>query len=184
MVGIHDGSHVLQVLSGIFLEKKTKIFVMVVGNSFSVFVYSTTKNGMCQLISSSFNFPSPVDKCMASLSCNNRVQHNTEVTTCRILHSRRNIHTADSETVLLILNRTCSYSNIGKKIGKVTPVLWVKHLVRTGKSALLNSADVHFTDGNKTGKHIRFFLRIWLVYHSFITLSGSTGFICINTRND
>ena len=33
MVGIHDGSHVLQVLSGIFLEKKTKIFVMVVRTS-------------------------------------------------------------------------------------------------------------------------------------------------------
>ena len=157
---------------------------MIVRNGLSVLIYRTAKNGMCKLITCSFNFPSSVDESMASLSCHNRVQHNAVISTGRVLHSCRNVHTADSQTVLLVLNRTCTNCYVGKKVGKVAPVLRIKHLICAGKLALLNSADVHLTDGNKSGKHIRLFLRVWLMNHTLIALSGSTRFIRINSWND
>ena len=50
VVGIYDSSHVLEILSRIFLKKKAKVFVMIVRNGLSVLIYRTAKNGMCKLI--------------------------------------------------------------------------------------------------------------------------------------
>ena len=77
VVGINDDSRILQIFFLIFFPQKTEIFVMVVRNRLSVFAYGTAKNGVCQRISSCFNFPASVDKAVRSLSCNNGVEHNT-----------------------------------------------------------------------------------------------------------
>ena len=45
-----------------------------------------------------------------------RQQHNREITAGRILHTDRNIHATGSETMLLVLHRTCTYSFIGENI--------------------------------------------------------------------
>ena len=121
---------------------------------------------------------------MRSLGCNDRIQHNAEISAGRIFHSGRHIHTADSKTVLLIFHRTGSYGYIREKVGEIPVIFRIKHLVGAGKSAFLDSADMHFPDRHKAGQHIGFLFRVRLVDHTFISLPGSTGFICVNPRND
>ena len=48
VVGVYDNCRVLEILFLIFFPQKTKIFVMVVRDSLSMFIYSTTKDGMCK----------------------------------------------------------------------------------------------------------------------------------------
>ena len=43
------------------------------------------------------------------LCSSDRIQHNREITAGRILHTDRNIHATGSETMLLVLHRTCTY---------------------------------------------------------------------------
>ncbi len=52
-----------------------------------MFIDRTAQNGMCKLITCFSTSHPSVDESMASLSCHNRVQHNTEITTGRVLHS-------------------------------------------------------------------------------------------------
>ena len=78
VVGVYDNCRVLEILFLIFFPQKTKIFVMVVRDSLSMFIYSTAKDGMCKWITSCFNFPASVNKTMRTLCSNNRVQHNAD----------------------------------------------------------------------------------------------------------
>ena len=84
VVSINNNSRILKVLFLIFLPEKTKIFVVIIRNSFPVFVYGTAKNCVCKLISCCLYFPASVNKTMSALSCNNRVKHNCKVTTGRV----------------------------------------------------------------------------------------------------
>ena len=86
--------------------------------------------------------------------------------------------------MLLIFYGTCTYSDIRENVGKVTVVFRIKHFICTGETTFLDGVDVHLTDGNQTGKHIRSFFRIWLVNHTLVTFACCTWFICINSRND
>ena len=184
VVSINNNSRILKVLFLIFLPEKTKIFVVIIRNSFPVFVYGTAKNCVCKLISCCLYFPASVNKTMSALSCNNRVKHNCKVTTGRVFHTCRNFHTADSKTVLLILNRTCTYCYIRKQIGQIAIVLRIEHLICACHSACLDSMDVHLTDCDKSGKKVRLFFGIRLMNHTLIALSCCSRFVCINTRND
>ena len=71
VVGINDNSRVFQVLLLIFFPEKTKVFIVIVRDSFSVFVYSTTKNGMSKFITCGLYFPASVDEAMSALSSYN-----------------------------------------------------------------------------------------------------------------
>ena len=184
VVGIHDHCRVLEIFFLIFFKKKTKILIMIVRDSFPVFVDSTTKDRVSERISGGLYFPASVDETVRSLSCNNRVHHNAEITAGRVLHSGRNIHTTDSQTMLLILNRTCTYCNVGKDVGEITVVLRIEHLICAGKSTFLDCMNMHFTDSNQSCEHVRSFLRVRLMDHTLVSLTGSTRFIGVNTWND
>ena len=157
---------------------------MIVRDSFSVFVYSTTKNGMSKFITCGLYFPASVDEAMSALSSYNRVEHNCEVTAGRVLHTCRNIHAADSQTMLLVFYRTCTDCDIGEKIGKITVILRIKHLICAGHAAGLNCMDMHFTDGDEAGKKVRLFFGIRLMHHTLIAFSCCSWFVCVNTWND
>ena len=81
---------------------------------------------------------------MRSLSCNNRIYHNTEITAGRIFHSGRDIHTADSQTVLLILYAAGADCHIGQNIGYIAPVFGIEHFIGCGKSRLRKYAHMYF----------------------------------------
>ena len=184
VVGIHDHCRVGKVLCVVFVIEKTKILVMVVRDRFPMLVYRTAKDCVREWVAGGLNLPASVNKTMSALCCNNGVQHNAVVTTGRILHTSRNIHAADSQSVLLIFNRTCAYSNVGKQIREITVVLRVKHLICTGEATFADSTHVHLADRDQSGKKVRFFLRIRLMDHSLVSFTGRTWFVCVNTRDD
>ena len=184
VVGIHDHCRVLEIFFLIFFKKKTKILIMIVWHCLTMFIDRTTQNCMCERISICLHLPASVDETMRSLSCNNRIYHNTEITAGRIFHSGRDIHTADSQTMLLILNRTCTYCNVGKDVGEITVVLRIEHLICAGKSTFLDCMNMHFADSNQSCEHVRSFLRVRLMDHTLVSLTGSTRFIGVNTWND
>ena len=83
---------------------------------------------------------------VGALSGSNGIEHYTEITAGRIFHPCRNVHAADGQAVLLILNRAGAYCNVGKQVGKITVIFRIKHFVCAGKTAFLNGADMHFSD--------------------------------------
>ena len=161
-----------------------QIFIVVVRNSLSVLVYTTSENCVCQIISWSFHIISSVDEVVRMLCSSDRIQHNREITAGRILHTDRNIHATGSETMLLVLHRTCTYSFIGENIIQIAAVFRIKHLICRRESCLLHNSHVHLADSNNSGKKVRSLIRVWLMKHSFVTVTCGTGLICINSRDD
>ena len=157
---------------------------MIIRDRLSVLVHAAAKNGMCQIISGCFHITSSVDEMMRMLSGSNRVQHNREITAGRILHTNRNIHTAGCETMLLVLYRTCTYRFIGKNIIQIAAVFRVKHFISRRKSCFLHNSHMHLTNCNDSGKKVGRFVRVWLVKHSLVAVTGSTWLIGINSRNN
>ena len=50
MIGIYDYCRVFQVFLLIFFQEESEVFVMIIGNSFSVFIDCTPENGMSKFI--------------------------------------------------------------------------------------------------------------------------------------
>ena len=157
---------------------------MVVRNTGSIFVNTTTKNYMCKIISFCCNIHSSVNEVMRVLSSNYGVHHNWKVSTGRVLHTNRNVHSTGCQTVLLVLYRTGTDCLIRKDIVKIASVLRIKHLVCGCQSCLFDRADMHSADCNDTLKKVWSLIRIRLMEHSLISFSCCTWFVCINTRND
>ena len=84
VVGINHACRILQVLLGVQLTEQTEIFVVIVRKYLSVLVDSTAEYGVSKGVAGGVDIPSSVNKGVSMLSSNNRVQHNTEVTTCRL----------------------------------------------------------------------------------------------------
>ena len=139
---------------------------------------------MSQIISGSLHIASSVNEMMRMLSSSHRVQHNRKITAGWILHTNRNIHTAGCETMLLIFYGTCTYCFIGKDIIQVAAVFRVKHFISRRESCFLHNSHMHLTDRNNSGKKVRSFIRVWLVKHSLVAVTGSTRFIGVNPWND
>ena len=76
MVRINDRCRVFQVFLRINIYQTDKILIMVVRNTGSIFVNTTTKNYMCKIISFCCNIHSSVNEVMRVLSSNYGVHHN------------------------------------------------------------------------------------------------------------
>ena len=100
---------------------------------------------------------------MGMLCGSDGIQHNRKITTGRILHTNRNIHAAGSETMLLILYGTCTYSFVGENIIQLAAIFRIKHLICGRESCFLHNSHVHLADSNDSGKKVRRFIRIWLM---------------------
>ena len=137
---------------------------------------SAAQNNMGQRISGGFHLIAPVNKMMRMLGGINGIQHNGEITTGRILHAGRDIHTADYQTMLLILNRAGTDGHIGENIVQISPVFRIKHLIGSRKAGRLYRMHMHFPKCNQSMQKIRFFLGIRLVKNSLIAFSGCTRF--------
>ena len=103
MVGIYNGSRILEISFPVHFQKQLKILIVIVGNGISVFVYRTSQDGMSQGIAGGFYFPAPVDEIVAVLCCHNRIKHHRIVSAGGVFHSGRYVHAADCEAVLLVL---------------------------------------------------------------------------------
>ena len=76
MISIYDYCRIFQIFLLIFFQEETEIFVMIIWNSFSVFIDCTPENGMSKFIACGFHFPASVNKTMSTLCCYHRVEHN------------------------------------------------------------------------------------------------------------
>ena len=139
---------------------------------------------MCIRITFSIHIPAAVNKVVCGLSGNNRVQHNGEIAAGWILHTCRYIKTAGYETMLLVFNRTGTDGNVGEDVCQIPVILRIKHLISNWHTIGFKCMHMHLSDRNDSLKKIRCFLRIRLMEHSFITFTGCTRFIRINTRDN
>ena len=64
VISVNYYCRILQIFFLIFFPEKSKIFVMIIRDSFSVFIDSTSENGMSQRVSCCFYFPASVYKSM------------------------------------------------------------------------------------------------------------------------
>ena len=120
---------------------------------------------------------------MACLGSDNRIQHNRIVAAGRVLHSGRNIHAADRQSVLLILHGTGSDGYVGEDVLHIGPILRIEHLICRSQTTFRNRTKMHLSHGDQTLLQIRLLLRVRLVHHTLIALPCGTRLICIDSRN-
>ena len=157
---------------------------MVVGGASACVVNVSAKNRVGIRIAVCGNLPTTVNKCVSGLCGNDRVHHNTKIAARGVLHSNRNADAACGQSVLLVLNRTCSNRNVGKKVRKVTVILGVQHFVSAGEIVVAQSCHMKLTDGNDALVHIRLFLGIGLMQHSLVALTRGSRLVRVNTGDD
>ena len=77
MIGVDENSRVFQIPLLVLFEEELDIFIMVVGNRISVFVYGPSEDRVGERIPFCPNFPASGDKIMSSLCRNDRVEHDS-----------------------------------------------------------------------------------------------------------
>ena len=184
VVCIYDNSHIFKISLAVNLMEKKQVFIMVVWKAASVFVYASAKDRMRKRISLCLYFLLAVDEMVAALGCFDGIKHNRKVTAGWVFHTTWNLNSAGSQAVLLVFYRTRADSDIRKNVRKIFVIFRVKHFIGTRHTRLLYDSDMRLTDRMKTFEHVLFFFRIRLACHSFISFSGRSWFIGINTRND
>ena len=122
VVGINYTCMIYEVELLVCVSKEPEILRVIIGYRLSMLIQCTSQYTMCQRISVCMCLPSRIEECVVMLSCYTGIHHNVVVTTCRILHTYRNIHSTCGKSVLLILNRTCAYGNVREDIIYILPV--------------------------------------------------------------
>ena len=86
--------------------------------------------------------------------------------------------------MLLILYGTGSNGHVGHDIVQISHVLRIELFIGGGEACLGKYAHVHLADSDESLVHIRFFLRVRLMKHSFVSLAGGTRLVGVDTRDD
>ena len=120
---------------------------------------------------------------MRSLCRSQGIHHNRQVAAGGVLHPHRNIQTAGSQAVLLVLYRTCTNCNIGQQIRQIPVVFRIEHFVCTSQTCLLNGTGVQFANSDQSLQHIFLFLRIRLVHHALVAFTSGAGLIGVDPRD-
>ena len=156
---------------------------MVVWDTGTVFINTASENYVGKLISIGSNITAPINKGMGMLCRYDRIEHNRKITAGRVFHSHRNVHSACSQPVLLILHRSCANGFIRQQIIQITPIFRIEHFIRRSQSAFRNGANMHFSDSDNPCQQIRCLIRLRLVQHAFVSFSGGTRFVGVDARN-
>ena len=157
---------------------------MIIRDCLAIFINAAAENRVCQRITTCFHITSTINEMMWMLGSDYGVQHNRQVTAGRILHTNRDIHTAGSQTMLLVFYGTCTDCFIRKNIIQVAAIFRIEHFICRRKTGFLKYADMHFADCNDSGKEIRCLIRIRLMEHSLVAITGSSRLVCIYSWDD
>jgi len=106
MIGIDDRCRIGQMFLSIHRLKTDQILIVIIWITSTILVHSAAQNHMCQIVSICRYIHASVNKSMGTLCRDHRVEHHRKITTGRIFHPHRNIHTAGRQSVLLVFNRT------------------------------------------------------------------------------
>ena len=63
-------------------------------------------------------------------------------------------------------------------------IFGIKHFISAGKTGLLNCIFVERAHLDNALKHIRLFVRVGLMEHSFVAGTGCSRLACVNSRDD
>ena len=118
------------------------------------------------------------------LSRRNGIQHNRQVTAGGVLHAHRNTDTTGNHAVKLVLAGAGAYSSIAKQVGEIAENFRIENLLRTGEAGLLDDTDIHLADGDDAAEHILLALRTWLMKHTLVAGTDSTGLVGVETGNN
>ena len=78
----------------------------------------------------------------------------------------------------------CCWSSTDLQVVQITVVLRIEHLIGCRQSGLLDDTQMHLADRDDTCKQIGLLAGIRLMQKSFISFSGSPGFVRIDTGYD
>ena len=89
---------------------------MIVRIGASVFIDRAAKYGVCEGIALACDLPSAVIEGMGALCGGYGIDHDRKIAACGVFHADRQIKSARGKAMLLILDRSCPYRNVGKHI--------------------------------------------------------------------
>ena len=184
MVGVNDYGRVLKAGCLVCLVEVVEILVVVVGMALAELVYVATKDCVGIWVTCGLYLPSTVEEHVGGLACLDSVHHNADVATGGVLHTNGNVKAAGSKSVLLVLNRSCTNCNVGEKVGKVSVILRVKHLVCTAKSCFVDSTHVNMSDSENSLKHVGVSIGVGLVKHTLVALTCGSGLVGVDSGDD
>ncbi len=86
--------------------------------------------------------------------------------------------------MVLVFHGTGADCHVGEQVSQIPPVFRIEHLVRRGQAGLFDVSDMQFPNGDQAFQQIRRGLRIGLMHHAFIALSGRTRLVGIDSGDD
>ena len=86
--------------------------------------------------------------------------------------------------MLLVFNRTRTYSLIAQNIIEVAAIFRIQHLIGGGESAFGHGANMYVANRLNASRQIGRGLGVWLVQHALVALSRSARLIGVNARNN
>ena len=184
MVSIDDDRHIFKVSFAVAFIQREEILVVVVRHILTVVIDEATEDSVSERITLGKNFPASVEEFMGILSSNDRVEHNGYISACGVFHTDGDIHTAGGKSMLLILDRASTDSDVREQVGEVAVIFGIEHLIGTEETCFLDSLCVQVSDREQTCEQILGFLGVGLMSHSHISLACSAGLICIYSGYD
>ena len=181
VICIHDTGWIYKLILAICLCQILQVFIVIVRNRTSTLTQRTTQDAMCQWISIGLCLITREKECMLCLCSHTGIEHNRDISACRILHTNRDINTTRCQTVCLILHTSCSNCHIRKNVLQIWPVIGIEHLICCSKSCLADCLDVHLPDCFYTFDEIRLIFRVWLMQHTLIPGTVRTRLVCIDS---
>ena len=119
MVGVNDHSHILQVALAVYFVEQEKVFIVIIREALSVFIYTSSKNRVGVGVALRLYFLLAVDKMVTALGGLDGVQHNCQVSAGWVFHSTGDGDAAGGEAVDIVNNLSDFIFSIIKALGVI-----------------------------------------------------------------
>ena len=133
-----------------------QIFIMIVRHGQSLFVHVTAQDRVRERIAHGMRLPAAVDKRVLVLRCRDGVHHDFQIAARGVFHAHGDAQTACRQSMLLVLDGTRAYGDVGQQVVEVLMIFRIEHFLRAGKACLVQGAHVELADGDDTLEQIRF----------------------------
>ena len=139
---------------------------------------------MSQRVPLCADFPTAEEEVLCMLGRFDGVEHDRNVTGCRVLHAYRDTDSTGNHAMELVFDRPGADGRIGQEVRQVAEDFRIEDFFSTGKARFADNAGIHFTDGDDAAQHVFLTFRVGLVEHAFIADADGTRFAGVDARND
>lgn len=161
-----------------------QILVVIIWQALAMLADCAAQDGVGIWVSVGFYLPVTHDEFVTVLAGLNRVHHNRQVTAGRILHTDRNVAAAGYQTMLLVFYGAGTDCDVGHDIIQVADIVRVKHLICGGEAGFFQDTHMHMADGVQALCHTWPLLRVRLMEHALVAVTGGTRLVGVDTRYD